>query len=536
MKKLLAKIRRILRDRRTRRFLTRFVSGIAAIVVFVTTYALVLPAITMESEALCGIEAHQHDDSCYSENLICGQEESEGHHHIEDCYTVTRELVCQLQEHRHSAENNCFDEEGNLVCALEEHTHADSCYEEHRELTCGLEETEGHQHTDSCYEKVLTCGKEVHTHSADCYRADLEIQSAAVASTGTTSASAAAFPDEEYFTEDSQNEGPGSEGWEEAVQDVEEDETADEAAAEENSVISNDSDDEGRIEEEDTASDIGSAEADNDFAAENGDANTGNDSIAAEDDDASADNDSIAAENDEADIDHDGIAAEDDDTDTDNNGIVSEDDDAGKDNSNETADTDNTDAEDPADNINEDTEKDTNTDKGEEDAASSFSTGFAADENEENGDAYIPEKEELYFNTVINRRTGIYYHHVAEDESIEDSSAITGWARADEDTRLNPEDVIRIYLSYTLPKDTINATNDIARYRLPDTLHLTDDQIDAINSCENGISGQYMDFDTLEITDPERHAACLGLESVEGSRCPDEELKEDSQEFISATV
>ena len=50
MKKLLAKIQKILRDRRTRQFLTRFVSVTAAIVVFVTTYALVLPAITMERE------------------------------------------------------------------------------------------------------------------------------------------------------------------------------------------------------------------------------------------------------------------------------------------------------------------------------------------------------------------------------------------------------------------------------------------------------------------------------------------------------
>ena len=64
MKALLIRIRQILRDRRTRRFLTRFMSGIAAVVVFVTTYALVLPAITMESQAACGIEAYQHDDSC----------------------------------------------------------------------------------------------------------------------------------------------------------------------------------------------------------------------------------------------------------------------------------------------------------------------------------------------------------------------------------------------------------------------------------------------------------------------------------------
>ena len=63
---------------------------------------------------------------------------------------------------------------------------------EDRELTCGLEESEGHHHTDSCYEKVLTCGREVHTHSAACYKADLKIESAAVASTGMTSAAAAA--------------------------------------------------------------------------------------------------------------------------------------------------------------------------------------------------------------------------------------------------------------------------------------------------------------------------------------------------------
>ena len=65
MKALITKIRRILRNRRTRLMLSRTVSIVAAFVVFVTTYALVLPAITMEKDARCGIEAHQHDDSCY---------------------------------------------------------------------------------------------------------------------------------------------------------------------------------------------------------------------------------------------------------------------------------------------------------------------------------------------------------------------------------------------------------------------------------------------------------------------------------------
>ena len=98
MKKLLQRIRKILHDRRTRQLLTRTVSISAALIVFVTTYALVLPAITMEMEAQCGIEAHQHDDSCYEEMLVCGLEESPGqspgHAHSDACYSVLPVLTC----------------------------------------------------------------------------------------------------------------------------------------------------------------------------------------------------------------------------------------------------------------------------------------------------------------------------------------------------------------------------------------------------------------------------------------------------------
>ena len=51
MKELLEKIRKILKNRRTRQLLTSTVSGVAVLAVFITTYALVLPAITMEQEA-----------------------------------------------------------------------------------------------------------------------------------------------------------------------------------------------------------------------------------------------------------------------------------------------------------------------------------------------------------------------------------------------------------------------------------------------------------------------------------------------------
>ena len=103
------------------------ISILSCIVVFTSTYALVLPALTLESRAACGMEEHQHTEECYDDVLICGQEESEGH------------------------------------------THTEECYNDAGELTCGQEESEGHTHTEDCYEKQLTCGKEVHIHTEACY-------------------------------------------------------------------------------------------------------------------------------------------------------------------------------------------------------------------------------------------------------------------------------------------------------------------------------------------------------------------------------
>ena len=183
MKALLQKIRQILKDRKTRRFFTRLVSTVAAIVVFVTTYALVLPAITMESEAACGIEAHQHDQSCYTDVLVCETPESPGHVHDESCYSTKQRVVCQIEEHAH--DSDCYNENGDLICEKTEHQHGEDCFEEIQELVCETPESSGHTHTDGCYEKVLTCGKEVHTHSAVCYLVDS-------ASRATTEAAAAA--------------------------------------------------------------------------------------------------------------------------------------------------------------------------------------------------------------------------------------------------------------------------------------------------------------------------------------------------------
>ncbi len=148
---------------------------LAAVVVFCTTYALILPAITLEKQ--CALPEHTHTEACYTSeqgDLICTQSTEPQHTHTEECYQETRDLVCGMSEstgHTHGAE--CYDEEGNLICGQEEsqgHVHGEECYEASRQLICGQTEEPAHQHTEACYSwnQVLTCGMEEHTHSEAC--------------------------------------------------------------------------------------------------------------------------------------------------------------------------------------------------------------------------------------------------------------------------------------------------------------------------------------------------------------------------------
>ena len=144
-----------LRQKRWRRAVT----VLAAMVVFCTTYALILPAVTMTDQAYCGKEEHTHGEECYASVLVCGQEEStEVHQHTDECYETRRVLICG-------------QEEG------EDHTHTDECFHEERVLVCQQSTEPEHIHTDACYERQLVCTKEEHTHTASCYsnpNADVE--------------------------------------------------------------------------------------------------------------------------------------------------------------------------------------------------------------------------------------------------------------------------------------------------------------------------------------------------------------------------
>jgi len=191
----------------------RVVTVLAGVVVFCTTYALILPAITLEKQ--CDIPEHTHTDACYAQVTsvekrvpVCSAETLEIHRHTADCYDADGNPTCGYADFVvHSHDSRCYDETGNLWCPLpeieahrhtadcyalpEEHTHAegcytsvrgnlvcgehvhtDACYAETAVLACGLEESEEHRHDENCYEtsRERTCGIDSdHSHTDACY-------------------------------------------------------------------------------------------------------------------------------------------------------------------------------------------------------------------------------------------------------------------------------------------------------------------------------------------------------------------------------
>lgn len=191
----------------------RVVTVLAGVVVFCTTYALILPAITLEKQ--CDIPEHTHTDACYAQVTsvekrvpVCSAKTLEIHRHTADCYDADGNPRCGYADFVvHSHDSRCYDETGNLWCPLpeikahrhtadcyalpEEHTHAegcytsvrgnlvcgehvhtDACYTETAVLACGLEESEEHQHDENCYEtsRERTCGIDSdHSHTDACY-------------------------------------------------------------------------------------------------------------------------------------------------------------------------------------------------------------------------------------------------------------------------------------------------------------------------------------------------------------------------------
>ena len=219
-------VQKYAKERRSRKRWHRVATCLAAVVVFCTTYALILPAITMEKH--CGLTEHTHTDACYTQvtaiekkvpvctaerlgihqhtdtcydadgKLICGQADYVVHHHDAACYDENSVLWCPLPEteaHQHT--DSCYSkpepaeetvhthtdgcytlERGDLLC--QEHVHTDACYAETTKLICDVEESAGHQHDESCTDEngEIVCGQECsegHQHTEGCYETIREL-------------------------------------------------------------------------------------------------------------------------------------------------------------------------------------------------------------------------------------------------------------------------------------------------------------------------------------------------------------------------
>ncbi|MBQ6877036.1 MAG: VWA domain-containing protein [Oscillospiraceae bacterium] len=186
-KALLAKANEITKNNRIKRIWSKIARPLVIAAVFCTTYALILPAITMEGEPVCGFEEHFHTEACYEqvtvEEYICGLEENQEvlHEHSELCYQNDGTLGCTVQEieiHTHS--ESCIKSETKelLVCTAEEHIHTENCYsseEAETSYVCGMGV---HSHGEGCFDgENLVCTIPEHEHEASCISEEVDIAS-----------------------------------------------------------------------------------------------------------------------------------------------------------------------------------------------------------------------------------------------------------------------------------------------------------------------------------------------------------------------
>ena len=120
-------LQRLTRMERRKRRRRTIVTALAAVMVFCTAYALILPAITLEHS--CDIPEHQHTEKCLASGPSCTYR---AHRHAQDCYDGSGALSCGkagFVVHRHDVA--CYDASGKLWCSLPEievHTHSAGCY------------------------------------------------------------------------------------------------------------------------------------------------------------------------------------------------------------------------------------------------------------------------------------------------------------------------------------------------------------------------------------------------------------------------
>ena len=112
-KRNIPNIKKYIKKYKKRTLRQRALIAVAALVVFCTTYAMILPAITMEGKVNCGKEEHIHQQNCYTKekSLICKLEEGKIHLHEENCYSNNGDLICKADTsvaHTHKDEYGCY--------------------------------------------------------------------------------------------------------------------------------------------------------------------------------------------------------------------------------------------------------------------------------------------------------------------------------------------------------------------------------------------------------------------------------------------
>lgn len=201
--KVLRTAEKLQKSHTKKHWLYRGLSVLAAGAVFCTTYALILPAITLDKDAICGYDEHTHTDECYTSTgswacmdnadtyEMLANADYVAHTHTDECYNEAGEIICPfadwdnlVEPHEHTDEcyavtvhthdENCMEMvQGALICTLPEsagHKHGEECMGEEPVLTCTLPEHE--YHTDDCYDsnENIICGMENHVHNAEsCY-------------------------------------------------------------------------------------------------------------------------------------------------------------------------------------------------------------------------------------------------------------------------------------------------------------------------------------------------------------------------------
>ena len=166
-----SQVEQLNKKHRRKRTWYKILSVPICLVVFVTTYALILPAITMEStpDTYCGIAEHVHTDDCY---------EFPGTPAHKEIQCTAGADLGQGEYIIHKHDSFCFDDNGELLCTLaeqDEHVHTDACYDGDT-LICGLVTGIVHQHTADCVVSVpatepqgLVCTMEEHKHTEACF-------------------------------------------------------------------------------------------------------------------------------------------------------------------------------------------------------------------------------------------------------------------------------------------------------------------------------------------------------------------------------